>query len=238
MNWKAVVFPPLVVLLIGGIYLFYVFKQRSEPGVQQKQAQQHVNPDDLAVVRLMYPAHFEDVEELAGKSVWMKNGYSMPYYPYAGGRVNFAKQAGQLAPAERLDVKKAIKAVAPASVDDKIEHGARQAMLVFAFPGGTELYATPTGFEQGEQETYYCDMLYFYDDPHGIYSNWPKEMWAAVDAHQPKIGMNELQMSLALGMNIQTDSQDVGNRTVTYDVNGKKTNVTFVNDKATTIQAQ
>lgn len=238
MNWKAIVFPMLAVLLVGGIYLFIVFKHREEPGVQQKQAEQHVNPDDLAIVRQMYPAHFDDVQELAGKSVWMKNGYTMPYYPYAGGRVDFAKQAGVLAPAQRLDVKKAVKAVVPADVDDKIAHGSHQAMLVFTFPGGTELYATPTGFEQGDQEQYFCDLLYFYDDPHGIYNRWSKDMWAAVDAHQPKQGMNELQMSLALGMNTQSDSQSVGNRTVTYDVNGKKTTVTFVNDKATTIQNQ
>ena len=50
--------------------------------------------------------------------------------------------------------------------------------------------------------------------------------------------MNELQMSLTLGMNVSVDSQDKGNRTVTYDVNGKKTGVTFAGDKATTIQAQ
>lgn len=238
MNWKALVYPLLAVLIIGGIYLFIVFRHRQEPGPQQQQAQQQPTQDEVAVDRQEFPAHFDDLSDLVGKSVWMRNGYSMPYFPYEGARVNFAKRIGVLAPVQRLDVKKIIKASPPASIDDKIAHGDHQAMVVFSLPGSTDLYAMPVGAMQGNQEQYFSDMLYFYDDPHTIYDHWPKDVWAAIDAHQPKQGMNELQMSLVLGMNVTTDSQEKGNRTINYDVNGKKTSVTFVSDKATTIQAQ
>lgn len=238
-TWKAALIPIAITLLIGGIYLAVVFHNRAKDNaVASKAPEEHLTADEVAVDRQEFPAHFDDVAELAGKSVWMRNGYSMPYYPYAGGHVNYAKQIGLLLPAQRLDVKKAIKAVAPATVSNKVPHGDHQAMLVFTLPGDTNEYAVAVGAMQGQQEQYFDDLLFFYDDPRTIYSHWPKDTWAAIDAHQPKQGMNELQMSLALGMNITVDSQDKGNRTVTYDVNGKKTAVTFSKDKATTIQPQ
>ena len=59
----------------------------------------------------------------------------------------------------------------------------------------------------------------------------------AVDAHQVKPGMNELQTRLSLGQKIQTDNpQTEGNRTVTYDADGKKWTVTFAHDRATKVQ--
>jgi len=239
MNWKAVVYPFLIIAALGAIYLFFVFKHRNEPSEAQKQAAaQHLSADDIAIDKQEFPAHFNDVEDLAGKSVWMRNGNTMPYFPYEGGKVNFAKQAGLLPPAQKLDIKKAIKATVPASLNDKMAHGDHQALVVFTLPGSDAQYATPVGALEGQEEQYFDDLLFFYDDPHTIYSHWPKDTWAAIDAHQPKQGMNELQMSLALGMNLTTDSQTKGDRTITYDVNGKKTAVTFANDKATTIQPQ
>jgi hypothetical protein len=237
--WKAILIPLVLTLLIGGIYLAVVFHNRAkENAAVSKPTEQPLTADEVAIDRQEFPAHFDDVQDLAGKSVWMRNGYSMPYYPYTGGRVDYAKQIGLLPPAQRLDVKKAIKAVAPASVSNKVPHGDHQVLIVFTLPGGSTEYATPVGAIQGQQEQYFDDLLFFYDDPHTIYSHWPKDTWTNIDAHQPKPGMNELQMSLTLGMNIQTDSQDKGNRTVIYDTNGKKTSVTFAYDKATTIQAQ
>jgi hypothetical protein len=238
-SWKAILIPLVITLLIGGVYLAVVFHNRAkEAAATNKAPEQQLTADDVAIDRQEFPAHFDDVTELAGKSVWMRNGYSMPYYAYTGGHVNWTKQIGVLPPAQRLDVKKAIKAAAPASISNKVPHGDHQALLVFTLPGDSNEYAVAVGAEQGQQEQYFDDILFFYDDPHTIYAHWPKDTWAAIDAHQPKQGMNELQMSLALGMNFQTDSQDKGNRTVTYDMNGKKTSVTFANDKATTIQSQ
>jgi hypothetical protein len=238
-TWKAILIPIAITLLIGGIYLAIVFHNRAKEGAAANKApEQHLTEDEIAVDRQEFPAHFDDVAELAGKSVWMRNGYSMPYYAYAGGRVNWARQIGLLPPAQRLDVKKAIKAAAPPSISNKVPHGDHQALLVFTLPGDANEYAVAVGAMEGQQEQYFDDLLFFYDDPHTIYSHWPKDTWAAIDAHQPRQGMNELQMGLALGMNITTDSQTKGDRTVNYDVNGKKMSVTFAGDKATTIQAQ
>ncbi|MFP5206327.1 MAG: hypothetical protein ACLGSH_13300, partial [Acidobacteriota bacterium] len=118
----------------------------------------------------------------------------------------------------------------------RMSHGSLQVFAVFTMPGEKTMYATPIGVIDGSQEEYFCDLLFYYDDPHTIYDNWPKDVWAAVDAHQVKPGMNELQARTALGQNTQSDGGTEGNRTVTYDVNGKKWTVTFVHDRATAVK--
>jgi hypothetical protein len=140
---------------------------------------------------------------------------------------------------QKLEVKKAVKAVVPADVDDGISHGQRQVLIAFALPNDdSKEYATPVGAIDGNQEQYFDDLLFFYDDPHTIYTHWPKDVWSDIDAHRAKAGMNELQTRLALGQKIETDTpQAEGNRTVTYDANGKKWTVTFRNDKAATVNS-
>ncbi len=235
--WKIVAIPTLITLLIASIYTFSVWKKRHNPGAVNQGQEQKLTADDVAVVRMQFPSHFEDLKDEEGKTVWMKNGYTMPYFAYAGGKVDFKKRIGVIPPLQKLDLKKAIKVAVPADVDDGISHGTRQAMYVFSLAGDTHEYATPVGAMEGSEEQYYSDLLYFYDDPHTIYANWPKDIWAAVEAHQAKPGMNELQTRLALGQKIQTDNpRSEGNRTVTYDQDGKKWTVTFVKDRATKVE--
>ena len=238
-TWQKVPIITLITLAAGGAYLLVVWHHRQDPGVVGRQApEQRLSADDVAVVRMEFQQHFDDVKELQGKSVWMKNGYSMPYYPYAGGRVQFSKPAGLLPAAQRLDIKKAIKSSVPSSVRDNIEHGDSQVMVVFTLPDEKEQFATPVGLLQGQSEHYYCDLLFYYDDPHTIYSNWPKDAWAAIDAHQVKPGMSELQTRMAIGMKARPDGQVEGSRTVDYDVNGKHIIVTYRGNEATNIQTQ
>ena len=83
----------------------------------------------------------------------MKNGYTISYFPYDAGHVEFAKRVGVIPPAQPLEIKKIIKAAAPADVDDGIEHGSRQAFAVFALPGKDEqLFAVPIGSIDGTDE--------------------------------------------------------------------------------------
>lgn len=235
--WKIVVIPTLITLTIGGIYLFSVWKERRDPGVIAKtDNRQPLSKDALVVMREYSPQRFEDTLRLSGTSVWMKNGYTMPYFPYEGGRVEFGKRVGLIPSAQRLDVKKVIKAAAPAPADDGMSHGTRQAFAIFTLPGRPELYATAIGAMDASQEAYYPDLLFFYDDPHSIYSHWPRDVWTAIDAHQVKPGMSELETRMAIGQNQHADGETEGDRTVTYDQDGKHWRVTFVGDKATAIQ--
>jgi len=228
-----------VTLTIGGIYLFSVFESRRKPGVApQTSPEQNLTPDDVAVVRMKFMTSFNDALALQGTSVWMKNGYTMPYYAYEGGRIVFARQIGVLPSAQRLDVKKVVKADPPVDLDDGISHGIRQVFILFTLPGDTNLYATVIGVQDSGQDGYFCDILFYYDDPHTIYTNWPKNVWAAIDAHQVLPGMSDLQTQMSIGHNQHSDGSSEGNRTVTYDQAGKKWTVTFVNNHATVIKNQ
>ena len=236
-TWKVFLIPTLITLTIGAIYLFSVWKHRQNPGIiSQKDENETLSKDDLVVMRAFFPQHFEDTLRLEGTTVWMKNGYTMSYFPYSGGHVEFARRVGVIPPAQRMEIKKIIKSAVPADVDDGVAHGSRQALAVFALPGAKDLYAMPIGSIQGSEEAYYCDMLFFYDDPHKIYDYWPKDVWSAIDAHQVKPGMSEVETRLAIGQNMHPDGTKEGDRTVTYDQDGKSWTVTFVKNKATTIK--
>jgi hypothetical protein len=238
-TWQQILISILVTLAIGGVYLFTVFEHRRNPGVIPKEsAEQQLTPDDVAVVRMMFMTTFQDTQTLVGKSVWMKNGYTMPYYPLKGSRIDFTERIGVIPSAQRLDVKKIIKASPPASVDDGIDHGSRQAFAVFALPGSADLYATPIGVMQGADEHYYCDLLFYYDDPHKIYDNWPHDVWAVIDAHQVRAGMSELETRMSIGQKSDAKGSAEGNRIVNYDQAGKHWTVTYANNHATSIKSQ
>ena len=66
----------------------------------------------------------------------------------------------------------------------------------------------------------------------------PKNVWAAIDAHQVLPGMSELQTRMSIGHNQHSDGSCEGNRTVSYDQAGKQWTVTFVNNHATVIKNQ
>ncbi|MDE3200531.1 MAG: hypothetical protein KGN79_06375 [Acidobacteriota bacterium] len=237
-NWKVFVIPTLITLVIGGIYLAIVFHNRNTPPAAQQAMDQRMSADDLAVVRMEFPQHYDDLKNLVGKSVWMKDGYVIPAFPYTNGRVDFKKPAGMLAPLQKLNIQKVVKAVTPDSVDDAMSHGSRQVFYVVTEPGNSQQLAVPVGAMEGDQEQYFSDLLFFYDDPHTIYDNWSKDVWAAVDAHQVKPGMNELQTRLSVGQKVHSDTHVEGNRTVTYTTPTKKWAVTFADDKATKISEQ
>jgi hypothetical protein len=76
----------------------------------------------------------------------------------------------------------------------------------------------------------------YYGDPHKLYSNWPGNVWQAIDQHQVKPEMSELQTMMAVGQVAQSDSSDYGNRTVTYTAGDRKITVTFAHDQATQVQ--
>ena len=238
-NWQIILISILITLTIGGGYLFSVWRHRQDPGVIGQQiASQRPDLDKVSVIRSIFPSHFEDTLQLEGSTVWMKNGYLMPYYPYTSGHVVFAKRVGVIPAAQKLQVKKIVKQAAPANEDDGMSHGSRQAFAVFTLPGDTTLYATPIGAIGGSEEAYFCDMLFYYDDPHTIFDRWPKEVWTAVDAHQVKPGMSELETRMAIGRKTHTSGGKEGDRTVTFDQDGKHWTITYVNNRATEIKVQ
>ena len=102
--WKIVAIPTSIMLVIACIYMFSVWKKRQNPGVVNQGQEQKLTADDVAVVRMEFPAHFDDLKDEEGKSIWMKNGYTMPYFAYAGGRVDFKKRIGVIPPLASIHI--------------------------------------------------------------------------------------------------------------------------------------
>jgi len=241
-TWQKIALPIVLVFLIAGLRLYFVWKARQDPGVITRQADQAkpLTQDELAVITRYYFATFDQAKQLEGKPVWIKAGYSLPYYPYVAGVVQFGKRIGVLPSAEKLSISKLVKSVAPGREENRIPHGNRQYFAVFTLDGNPDAkpgtYAAAIGYAEGNEETLYCDQLFYYEDPKTIYDNWPKSVWDAVATHEPKIGMTENQTRMAVGMLMETDSKTEGDRTVTYTAGDKKWTVTFANGVATQVK--
>jgi hypothetical protein len=227
---------PIVILVIG---ILIINHRRNEPGVvPQRQAERPLSQDEMVQPRKLFIDDLKSARYLIGKPVWIQAGYELDYYPYAAHRIDFAHKSGVLPGAQRLDVKDVITQKLPAGVTTRIPRGDKQVFAVFNLPNDDKQYATAIGYIQGTDSTYYCDNVFYYDDPRGMYNFWPAPVWQAIDQHKAIAGMNELQTAMALGVVQQSDSSDYGNRTVEYDTAGTHWAVTFENDKATQVQQQ
>jgi|SRR5271168_4204874 len=236
-TWQIILIPTLVIALICGVYLFAVFKSRQDPGVIAHKGEEAkpLTQDELSYVKDNFYTTFDQAKQLEGTTVWVKAGYALSYFPYASS-VEWTKPQGELPSAEKLQIKKLVKAAAPAKVDDRIEHGSRQYLIEFTMADKPGAFAAPFGYMQGEQEGIYADQLFYYDDPKTIYSHWPQSVWDAVAAHTPKIGMTENQTRMAVGILIESGSRSIGDRTVTYHAGSKTWTVTFRNNVATDVK--
>ena len=92
----------------------------------------------------------------------------------------------------------------------------------------------PVGYRQGPDDyTFYTDDLFYYDDPHTLYSFWGPQIWQAVDSHQVILGMSEREVALSLGQVSKSESTEYGNRLVVYANTGHPMAVTFVKNQVT-----
>jgi hypothetical protein len=238
-TWQKLALIVVPAFLILGIGIWRIQVARNQPvAVQPRNQERPLTQDEMVQPRKLYIDDLKSARDLIGKTVWIQAGYELDYYPYAHHRVEFAHKAGVLPSVQRMEIRDIVTQKVPASVVSRIPHGNEQAFAVFTMPGDAKEYATAIGTIQGSDSTYYCDNIFYYDDPHQMYKFWPADAWQAIDAHHPKDGMSELQTAMALGVIQQSDSSDYGNRTVHYDAGGQHWAVTFENDKATHVEQQ
>ncbi len=227
-----------VLLLMIGARVYMIHSERVEankPVAEQVDPGPRLTDDDMVRRRKLEPSTLKDAKALAGKPVWVAAAGQLDYYPYTAHHADYAHSAGVLLGAERLEVKDMVTQVAPKTVATRIPTGDRQVLMVFTQASGPREYAVPVGYVDGGEYKFLLDDIFFYDDPHVMYKHWPADVWAAVDSHEAKPGMNELQAGLALGQVSTSASNEVGNRTVEYYNSGKPILVTFVNNKATVV---
>jgi hypothetical protein len=213
----------------------YILYQRHEDNVAaEKQAQPknvgYSNPDFYVFPKKLHPYDLQSAKQLTQQAVWAKEGYRYTYYRYDAARkqVDFANDAGLLLPIERLEIKDVITALPPGAGNR------RQMMATFQREGKT--YAVPIGFEADGQYRIYSDEMFYIEDPHELYKHWPPDVWQAVEQHEVKPGMNELQADFAVGMGAPDAGASSYEKTVRYPNGGKPLVVTYRDGKAAEIK--
>jgi hypothetical protein len=99
-------------------------------------------------------------------------------------------------------------------------------------------FAAPVGSAVGDNYNFTANEIFFFVDPHELYKHWPPDVWSAIDQHQAKPGMNEIQVSLALGTAGSVGVGDYGNRTNEYSNNGNPVKVTFEKNRAVSVDPE
>src|SRR5579863_8186479 len=221
----------IVALLVSGTRLAFVWYQRHESAIEQAKKQApRLNPDYYVTPKKLYPYDLKSAHQLTEQPVWAKVGYAYTIYPYDSPRhhVDFSKEAGKLLPLEKLQIKDVVSEIAPESP------GERQVMALFEKEGKS--YAFSIGSIKDGNYKFYSDDMLFIQDPHELYKHWPPEVWEAIDNHQVKLGMSELQSDCAIGLGIPESIGQPGNRVVNYPNGGDPISITYQDDKAAEIK--
>lgn len=182
-----------------------------------------VTLDDYVTPHKLFPYDLNSARELVGKTVWVRTGNQVAYYSYQSEtrRVDLAHKAGLLGPLEKLEVKDVI-------AQGPHRHG--RVMAIFTKAEAPGEYAAIIGTIEDDVYTFNINEIFFIEDPHGLYNHWPADVWNAIDHHEAKLGMNELQVGFALGTDIRATPGDYGNRTVEYTAAGKTLMVVAFSD--------
>jgi hypothetical protein len=225
-NVKLVQAVLAVVLVLAGIRLFLIFRERKVSFVTPAKTETALDPDYYVTPRKLHPQDLKDAKELTQQPVWVREGYRYAYYA-VDPKIDIGHPVGTLGPIEKLEIK------------DVVMQGAgsipnRQVLAVFEKDG--KRYAFPIGVEDKGTVQIYSDEMLFIQDPHELYKHWPPEVWTAVDNHQVKRGMNELQASFAIGFGIPEGSGATNPKVVNYPNNGHPVSVTFTDGKATEVK--
>jgi len=225
----------LLAFVVASLRTGYILYERHEDKVaadRKKQALSvgYSNADYYVNPKKLHPYDLKSARQLMEQPVWVKEGYRYTYYRYdmTSKQVDFAQGAGLLLPIERLAIKDVVTAIAAGKGER------RQMVAVFEKEG--RRYAVPIGFEAEGQYTIYSDEIFFVEDPHDLYKHWPADVWQAVEQHEVKPGMNELQADFAIGMGVPDAGGGSEEKTVRYPNGGKPLVVVYEDGKAADIK--
>jgi hypothetical protein len=214
----------------AGYIVYQRYSERAEEAAQANKKAPPLNVDDYVVPKKLYPSDLKSAKQLAEQPVWVREGYHHTYYPFdrARGRTDFSHEAGTLLPLQKLQIKDVVNDASPRSGD------VHQIMAVFEQEG--KPYALSIGSVSGDAYTIYSDYFFFIEDPHELYKHWPPDVWGAIDQHQVKLGMNELQVDFAVGMGVLDRASGSEVKIAHYPNGGKPLTVTYRNGKVADIR--
>jgi hypothetical protein len=242
---KIAIAGTVVFVVAVGVRVGLIYKANHEPVpvVDTHAWARNISDDDLVLRRKMRPDSLKDEKELIGKTVWVAAGGQIAYFPDTGKHADYAHPAGKLLGAEPLAVTEVFEQVAPTTGPGvtSVPVGKRQVLLGFTMPKSSDpakKYAAPVGYYNDGSYTFLSDEIFYYDDPRVMYKNWSPDVWSHIDKHEAAVGMSENQAMMALGQTATPASDSVGNRSITFDNDGKPVTVNFVNNKAVSVSKE
>jgi hypothetical protein len=222
----------LVIVTLRAAYIFYQRYQDRAAAEKQKKARDvgYSNPDYYVSPKKLYPYDLKSAKQLTQQPEWVKEGYRYTYYVYDPGskHVQFGHDVGLLGPIEKLVITDVITATPPGAAQKK------QVMAIFQ--KDQKSYAVPIGYESNGEYKIYSDEMFFVEDPHELYKHWPADVWQAVEQHQVKTGMNEMQADFAIGMGMPDAGGGSVEKTVHYPNGGKPLVIVYQDGKAAEIK--
>ena len=222
----------IAITAMRAAYIVYQrYSERAQNATLALKKAPPLNPDDYVVPKKLYPSDLHSAKQLTRQPVWVREGYHHTYYPYDLNRhrTNFSREAGLLLPLQKLDIKDVVADAAPHSAH------IQQIMAVFELAG--KPFAVSIGSVTGSSYSIYSDYFFFIEDPHQLYKHWSADVWDAIDQHQAKPGMSELQVDFALGMGVLDRASDSTVKIAHYANGGKPITVTYRNGKAVEIKS-
>src|SRR5437762_1190928 len=241
--WRGVQIFLAVLPLASGLRLLLIYRERHQPSPSRAQMEPvALDADAYVVPQKLHAYVLASARALAGKTVWVRAGYGVAYYPYnpASKRADFSQEAGLLGPIQKLEIKDVVQIASPqssawqgpANARFRLHLEGKQVMAVFQ-QGGKDL-AFPVGtVANGDYRLFVDDVLYL-QDPHELYRHWPAATWQAIDGHKILPGMNELQASFAIGVpDSATDNSP--DRTLHYANGGHQLEVAYQSGRVASV---
>ena len=230
----------LVGIVLAGARVAYIFYERHQAAEAPPPPRSYpLQADDYILPPKIYAYDVQSAaKELVGKPVWVRTGNILPYYRYNATTrsADLAQKAGVLPPLEKLDVTDVILEKAPVHlVPGQVAVARREVLAIFKTAKEPGTFAVSIGTKTGDNYVFAANESLFFTDPHELYKHWPADVWAAIDQHQIKKGMNELQVGFALGTVVGASSGDYGNRWLQYKEDGNLVKVTFAKNQVTDI---
>jgi hypothetical protein len=222
----------VVLLLLATARIAYIFHERRSAATvpHHDDGSRALTSDEYVFPKKFYAYDLASAKSLVGRSVWVKQGYGNLVYPVASDHANLSQGKPLLLPIERLKISDVIQQSPPAAWG--APRGESE-LIAIAERGDASKVALPIGaFASDGSLKLIANDLFYIEDPHQLYAHWPEETWKAIDAHQAKPGMNELQVNFALGAPQRAGGGDYGDRTLDYSNGGKPIQVSFSGNKA------
>ena len=214
-------------------YIFYERHQDQLALEQKKRAEAigYTNADYYVNPKKLYPYDLTSAKQLTEQPVWVKEGYRYTYFAYqpATRHVDFGHDAGLLGPIEKLAVTDVVVA------SNTVSGQAKQIVAVFQNEG--KPCAVPIGYQSANGEyKIYSDEMFYIQDPRDLYKHWPPYVWQAVEQHQVKPGMNEMQADFAIGMGVPDAGDTSYEKIVRYPNGGKPLVIVYHDGRAAEIK--